>query len=46
MDLFERLDVKFIFALNVLVVFFDFDKVGGEGGPALGLRDGPRPDAA
>lgn len=41
MDLFEGLDVEFVFALNVLVVFFYFDKVGGEGGPALGLGDGP-----
>ena len=46
MDLFERLDVKLVFALNVFDVFFDFGEIGGKGGPALGLWDGPEPDAA
>jgi hypothetical protein len=45
-EFFEGLDVEFVFALNVFDVFFYFDKVGGEGGPALGLQDGPEPDAA
>lgn len=41
MQLFEGLDVEFVFTLNVFDVFFYFEKIGGESGPALGLQDGP-----
>ncbi len=46
MNFFEGLDVEFVFAFNVFDVFFYFDKVGGERRPALGLENGPEPDAA
>jgi hypothetical protein len=45
MDFFQRLDVKFVFALNVFHIFFDFGEIGGKRGPALGLRNRPEPDA-
>jgi len=40
-QLFEWLNVKFIFALDVFDVFLYFEEVGGKGGPALGLQNGP-----
>jgi hypothetical protein len=41
-----RLDVELVFALDVLVVFFDLHKVWGQRRPALGSEDGPEVDAA
>jgi hypothetical protein len=40
-QLIEGVDVELVLLLDVLYVFFDFEEVRGESGPALGRVDPP-----
>jgi hypothetical protein len=46
LKLIRRVNVKLVFSFNVLYVFFDFEEVWGESGPALGRVDRPDVDFA